>query len=318
MRTVRHLTLLLLACSSISAFADNSDAIALTAQNEESLNVSEVEQMPVRQQKDLDNRISNIDALLNAYLNITSEAQQPDRIHAQVVAAKAQAAEHYQAQDYAAGRAILERTYAQLQTAIIQLRDGSTLVNSRGADEQYDIRSGAGKQNNERNKLMRSIDALLDAFQRVSIEKGQREQASIMQRNIATLRARADGYFQSADTRAGNELLNGAYTLIREALATLREGDTLIQSLDFATPQAEYQYYVEKTQSQQMAIGLLLEMSANSAKNAVLNSLLASVRQMLEQAAGLAAEDNYSAAIGLMDKAFSRLQSGLMMSIAVP
>ena len=317
MRYIQHLCLFLLACFSINAIANNTDVVLLTAHNGGLLKVTGSGQIPLRQQNDLDDRKRNIDSLLNAYLNIASEGSQPDRIQEQVMAAIAQASEYYQAEDYIAGRAILERTYAQLQTAIIQLRDGSTLLNSRAVDEQYATGSGAGKQSKDRDGLTRSSDALLDAFQRVSIEKGQSERTSILQHNISLLRARADVYFESGDTPAGDELLHAVYNLIKEALAALREGDTLVQSLDFATPQAEYQYYVEKTQSQQMAITLLLEMSTNSTRNAVLNGLLASVRQILEQAAGLAAEDNYSASLALMDKALSRLQSGLMISLSV-
>jgi len=318
---IRHITWLLLACSLHTAQADNPRFSVANAENGAMVADSRSEQIDARQQKELETRTQNIDALLSAYLNIASESRQQEqktRMQEQVLAGKAQARLFYQARDYKTGRSILEHTYAKLQTAIIQLRDGSTLLKSREAGEQYDIRTGDPARISDRKKLAHSMDALLDAYQRVAREKGRSEQAATLQEKIDTIRIRADEYFKSGDSSAGSELLKGGYGLIREALAALREGETLIHSLDFATPQEEYQYYVEKTQSQQMAIKMLLDLNTGNTKNSLLNGLLSAVQQMLEQAAVLAAENNFSAAIALMDKAFSRLQSGLMMSLSAP
>lgn len=271
------------------------------------------------QQRDFETRSQNIEALLLAYRRIASETGNTDEfnvIESQVGLDIQQAKKNYQSKNYSTGRNILERVYAVLKTAIIQLRGGSTLINSRSADEQYDIKTTRPKYLREYERLNNSIDTLIVAYKRVSVEKGQQEQASILDGNITIIKARADKHFESGDYSTGNDLLNGAYTLIKEALISLRDGDTLVQSLNFANKQEEYQYYVRKTHSQKTAIQILLKISNDASKNALLNSILGSTQNMLDEASSLAAENKYDAAIPIMDQVFTRLQSGLMMSLS--
>ena len=275
-------------------------------------------QVEQRRQREYDSVNSSIRALLDAQAIIAGNdpAGKTASLESRVSTDLKHARMLYLQQDYAAGRQILDRAYADVRQAIVRQREGKTLINRRDAGDQYAIRPTQPKPQQAYQRLAESIDVLLDAYRRVAVEKGHQAQAEVMQRNIDTIRMRADGQQASGAHAAALELLDGAYTLTREALASLRHGDVLVQTLNFSTREEEYRYYQQKTQSQRTALQVLLDVSDDASKNTLVQGLMASSQVLLDEAGVLAAKQDFAAAVPIMERALNRLQSGLMMSLS--
>lgn len=272
-----------------------------------------------KHQKDFESRSLNVNTLIHAYRNIaleTGNIQQAKTFENKIIADILRAETQYQNNNPSAGRNTLDQAYAQVKNAIVQLRNGQTMVKRRSANEQYEIKAPNPDLLTDREKLTNNIDTLMTAFKRVSEEKGQQAQANVLEGNIITLKNKAKKHYESGNDDSGQNLLNGAYILIKEAVTTLRDGDTLIQSLNFANKKEEYQYYLRKIISQKTAIEFLQQLNTTPAKDRMLNNLVKTSENKLVQASALADKNDYEAALPIMDKIFSRLQSGLMMSLA--
>jgi hypothetical protein len=272
-----------------------------------------------KHKRDFEARVQSIEALILAFRSVATETGNADQIsviESNVVLEIQQAQKHYDSEDYTTGRNILDRAYAIVKIAILKIRDGTTLVMNRSADEQYEIEARKSRGLLDYENRAQSIDALIAAYNRVAEEKDQQGQASVVEGNIADIVARATKHYEAGDYTAGLTLLKDAYALIKEALAALRDGDTLVRSLNFANKEEEYQYYVTKTHSQKTAIRILQKISANPARTARMNGLLRTAQTMLDEASALAAENKHEAAVPIMDKVLTRLQSGLMMALS--
>ena len=269
------------------------------------------------QQQEFEARANSIEALLGAYRGMAG-ADQARLLQDRVDAMLQQARALYSDGEPVRGRALLDQAYNTVRGAIVQSRDGQTLTNSRAAGEQYQIRSpGDGVERAHQSRLD-SIDALFAAYARVAGEKALPGRANLMAGDLGQLKQRAEAAYRQGDPETGKALLDDAYVLVKMALSALREGETLVRSLDFSSPQDEYAYYLDKTSSQRQAIGIMLDASDDDSRRAMLVKLLDGARWQVDQAAAHAAKGHYEQAIPIMDKVFSRLQTGLMMSLSAP
>lgn len=272
-----------------------------------------------KQRNDYLTRTRSVEALTQAFRSIvreTGDSSKIQRLEAELTPVMEQADKLYKKEDYVAARHRLDQAYAMAKNAIMTIREGDTLQNRRDADHQYAIAQSEPKDQQDFDHRAHSIDALITSYQRVAEEKDQREQAIVMERNIGQIVNKAKKQQQTGDFHSAMTLLNDAYSLTKEALVTLRDGDTLVQSLNFSNAQEEYQYYINKTESQKSAIGILQKLSADPSRAASMHGLLKAAQALIDEAGILAAQNRHEAAIPIMDKALSRLQSGLMMALS--
>lgn len=144
--------------------------------------------------------------------------------------------------------------YASVKQALNELRGGETLgqISTASADtsgyleEDYDTR-------------LRSLNALLDAYQRIATEKSQVSQAKALNEQVNTLLGKASRAAASRKYEEANGTLKVAYDQVRDALEKLRGGETLVRSLNFATPQEEYRYELDRNDTYRMLISMLIE-----------------------------------------------------------
>lgn len=262
---------------------------------------------------------SHIDSLLFALEHIIDETQQAipfEKIQNKSRLQISQAETLYLQGNHFAGRYLMDITYREVQDLVIRSRNGSTLTQNRKPGDQYEVKSNGLHSDREIKRLNASIDALTQALDRVAAEKNMRHSTRVVQLNIVKIRDQAS-ILQEADDAAGAiASLHRAYSLTRGALSALREGDTLTMSLDFASSKEEYEYYLEKNESQRLVLVMLSEFDPGSKKSKTLQRLIDLVDPLLLQAKSLAAKDDYDSAVPLMDKAYIRLQSGVMMALS--
>lgn len=147
----------------------------------------------------------------------------------------------------------------------------------RMADQEEVV---AEKHARDFDSRLESVNALLEAHDRVSQEKGAEvangELRSLVQRKLAD----AQSLREQGRPEEGRKRLDEAYVAAKVAIENLRGGDTLVRSLNFETKEEEYRYEVDRNDTHQMLIKVLLQEKMEKA----------GVEQMVQQFMGKAAE----------------------------
>src|SRR5262245_11409129 len=105
-------------------------------------------------------------------------------------------------------------------------------------------------------RRLESTRALISAQKRVSAEKGTGADAvrSAEQRLDAALALREKGSMEAARAQ-----LDESYLIAKASLGSMRSGDTLVRSLTFETKEEEYRYEVDRNDTHQMLLRVLLD-----------------------------------------------------------
>lgn len=97
----------------------------------------------------------------------------------------------------------------------------------------------------------RAVETFLSAYQRVAAsptaDSSQQSKSNAVW--ISAKLAEADATFKMGQTDKAQELLETAYERARELIRTMRAGQTLTRSLNFATAEEEYEYEIKRNDS---------------------------------------------------------------------
>lgn len=107
-------------------------------------------------------------------------------------------------------------------------------------------------------------------------------------------------------------LLSQAYEMVAAAVAHARDKQTLVYSLDFATPEEEYDYEVRRYSGNQMIIDLLLEKHPGSTA-ALVKNFVAKAEEMREAAGAKATEGRFGEAVRDMEAAGKHQQRAMRL-----
>lgn len=171
-------------------------------------------------------------------------------------------------------------------------------------------RTNKGRQDYERQAL--SILALLKAQGRVTDEKHAGETEVQLHWQVETLLEDAGTYYQDGDYAGGLVILNKAYDLLKISIERMREGDTLVNSVNFETAEEEYYYYWEKTGSQFDAINMAARGVAGTRKEQVVEKFSRKMLDARSEASKLASKGNYEEAIKALIPVFKSAPYQLM------
>lgn len=155
---------------------------------------------------------------------------------------------------------------------------------------------------------MESVRSLLAAQRRIAAEKqgtpGAREATATVERlaNEARDLAQAD---KMADAR---NRLDQAYYVAKAAIGSMRSGDTLVRSLQFATREEEFRYELDRNDTHRMLIRMLLdEKRANANVDAMVRRSLERAGQLRTQADEASTKGDYPGAIRLLEDSTAEL-----------
>lgn len=157
-----------------------------------------------------------------------------------------------------------------------------------------------------RNKL-ESVKALLAAQKRIASEKSEVRGTSETTRQIEALLAEAEQKAASGQFDGGRTTLEQAYLLAKASVSSMRSGDTLVRSLNFASKEEEYHYEVDRNDTHQMLIKVLLEDKGGTAANARMKAFLDSAASLRRDAETAASRGEYAAGIETLERATSEL-----------
>ncbi len=145
----------------------------------------------------------------------------------------------------------------------------------------------AAKDRRDFDARMDSARALLAAQQRITQEKGNQPEAVQATQRIQALIGEAQRQAAAGQVGAARPLVDRAYLSARVSIESMRRGDTLVRSLQFASPREEYDYEVDRNDTHRMLIQVLLADRQDSA--APMRGFIdaaADLRRQAEAAAG--------------------------------
>lgn len=198
----------------------------------------------------------------------------------------------YKAGDFA-------RTAALLPEAASQMVEAVRLA----APEQVTN----GKVKSDFAARLESARALAAAEQRIAAEKGASPETA---KAIDKLIAQAESEAAAGRYEPASAALEQGYLLAKAAIGSMRGGDTLVRSLNFASPKEEYVYELDRNDTHRMLLTVLLDSTrAQSAAPAM--SHAAELRQQAEAQARVS---EYQSAIHLLEESTRELVRAIRMA----
>lgn len=160
-----------------------------------------------------------------------------------------------------------------------------------------------------KNRL-ESVNALLGAYKRVASEKGSAarqvgETVSQIEKSVADAAKLA----QAGNYKDGRAELDRAYLVAKAGISSLRSGDTLVRSLNFANKEEEYHYELDRNDTHLMLIKVLVEekRAANPMLGQQVDAFVAKAKDLRTSAEAAAAKRDHAEAVKLMEDSTSEL-----------
>jgi hypothetical protein len=143
------------------------------------------------------------------------------------------------------------------------------------------------KERTDYQARLDSTRALLDAQKRIAGEKNV-PRGGETTRQVETMIAEAERQAQAGRLPEARRTVDQAYLTVKAAIGTLRGGETVVRSLNFATPADEYAYEVDRNDTHRMLVQMLLK-DRREANDAMVDQAVAAsakLRARAEQEAG--------------------------------
>lgn len=204
-----------------------------------------------------------------------------------------QAAEAFQAGD-------LERASRLLPEASALMFEGVRLAAPEKVVQE--------KAQNDFDARLEAVKSLLAAHKRISAEKQDAARAQETTRAIERLMDEARRLAGGGRTAEARRSLDQAYLVAKASIGSMRSGDTLVRSLTFATRQEEYRYEIDRNETHQMLIKVLLEGRREGAGvDGMVRGFLERAARLRSQAEAASAKGDYRAAIRLLEESTGEL-----------
>lgn len=179
-----------------------------------------------------------------------------------------------------------------LDQATHEMVAGARLANPGQVTEEKKRRDFAAREE--------SVKALLAAQQRIVQEKSAGRDAQEASRSVQAQLAQAQQLARGDRLDEARTVLDRAYLTAKLSIESLRRGDTLVRSLNFASKREEFDYEVDRNDTHRMLVRVLLadKPAAQEAGKAALDEA-GRLRAQAEQAA---ARNEHEQAIKLLEE----------------
>ena len=158
------------------------------------------------------------------------------------------------------------------------------------------------KEKKTYESMRRSMNALLEAMERIGTEKGKKGQIAQIAEKSRELIKQADQLVSSGKYKEGIELLGKAIHGTDNEISKMRSGDTLTRSLSFATPKEEYHYELERNDTHLMLINVYLaENPAEGEAHNKIDQYLDGAKAFRSKAENMASAGKYQDAVREME-----------------
>ncbi|OYU98032.1 MAG: hypothetical protein CFE45_18080 [Burkholderiales bacterium PBB5] len=153
------------------------------------------------------------------------------------------------------------------------------------------------------NARLDSVRALLGAQQRIAKEKGGTREATDATASIEQQLVQAQELAAAGRLAEARPLIDRAYLTARVSIETLRRGDTLVRSLNFANKREEYDYELDRNETHRLLITVLLadRKDAAGAMPAGMQAFVDKATALRGDAEGQARGGDHAAAVRLLE-----------------
>ena len=150
---------------------------------------------------------------------------------------------------------------------------------------------------------LESAQALLAAQQRITQEKSAGREAQEAARSIEQQIAQAQKLASQERIGEARAVIDRAYLTARVSIESLRRGDTLVRSLNFASKREEYDYEIDRNETHRMLINVLLaeRKDAAGAMPPSMQAFVDKAATLRNDAEGQAKRGEHGAAIKLLE-----------------
>jgi hypothetical protein len=177
------------------------------------------------------------------------------------------------------------------------------------------------KRKENYNKKRQSLLSLLEAHQRIrqedkaSINEALAQEAGEAQAYTKEKMQEAQSLYERDDLVQAMEVLNNAYLSLKVSLTHLREGKTLVRSLNFATKEDEYRYELRRNDTHNMLINTVLKEKHEDPRLGPLMDIpLKEAARLRAEAEQQAAQGDYEAAIKTLEAATKQVIRAIRMA----
>lgn len=150
-----------------------------------------------------------------------------------------------------------------------------------------------------------SIEALMSAQTRISDEKGNVVGAAEIATRVKKMVAEAERLAGSGKYVDARVVADKAYLLVKTSVGSMRSGDTLVRSLNFATEEEEYRYELDRNDTYMMLVDILVVQMGRGNSN--IDKLVELSKGLREKAEKAADEGAHRAAIDLLEESTAEL-----------
>ncbi len=162
------------------------------------------------------------------------------------------------------------------------------------------------KQRTDYNARLESTRALVEAQKRIAKEKGG-PRAGEPAAQAEALIAEGEKLVAAGRLADGRAKLDQAYLTVKAAIGTAREGDTLVRSLNFATPAEEYHYEIDRNDTHRMLVDMLLKDKRGGTMDAMVDQAVTASARLRRQAEAEAARNDHKAGIKTLEESTREL-----------
>ncbi|NMG75847.1 hypothetical protein [Aromatoleum diolicum] len=201
-------------------------------------------------------------------------------------------------------RVMLEDAYLTSKLAIVEVTKGSPVAGQSTAGAEV----MNGKQHKEYSARMESTKALRDALSRIATEKDDAK-AKAEVSMIDKLMRDADANVAQNNARQGRAVLDHAYLRAKVQIERLRGGETLVRTLQFDSKDDEYHYELDRNDTFQMLVQLLVP--DESASDPRMKGFLERARGLRSDADGKAAKHEFDDAIKTLEESTGEYQKAI-------
>ncbi|NGZ05966.1 MAG: hypothetical protein G8237_06370 [Magnetococcales bacterium] len=165
--------------------------------------------------------------------------------------------------------------------------------------------SKRGKQEQDFNRRLESVRVLTDALDRIGKEKSS-SKAAESSKQVKSLMSQAQGMQAKGDAAWAKTTLDKAYVTAKTGIELLRRGDTLVRTLKFNSKEEEYHYEVDRNDTHQMLIGMLLK-DNDKGSDPRIKEFVSKAAELRRQADQMGRNGQYEEAIRVLEQATTEL-----------
>ena len=160
---------------------------------------------------------------------------------------------------------------------------------------------------------MESVKMLLDAQKRISAEKRLGAKGTETSAAIETKMREAAALAAAGKLDQGRTVLDQVYLTTKLAVESLRQGDTMVRSLNFASKQEEYRYELDRNDTHKTLLKVLLDEKrpGHAAVEGTVQKHVQQATTLRRDAEAMAVKKDFESGIKLLEDSTKELVSAI-------